>query len=70
MLSGKLSDYGIGKEATIHMIEVPPIKIIIEFEGKTQEISVPNNPSVTIRDVKRYLLEFRSKVQTFEKRFS
>jgi len=53
--NGTLADYGIRKESTLHVVEVPPIKINVEFEGATEEISVPNNAEVTVRDLKRII---------------
>jgi small GTP-binding protein len=53
MESGTLADYGIRKESTLHVVEVPPIKVNVDFEGNVEEINVPNNAEVTIRDVKR-----------------
>eukprot|EP00026_Physarum_polycephalum_P003625 Phypoly_transcript_03638.p1 GENE.Phypoly_transcript_03638~~Phypoly_transcript_03638.p1 ORF type:complete len:690 (+),score=148.68 Phypoly_transcript_03638:252-2321(+) len=53
--SGTLADYGIRKESTLHVVEVPPIKVNVDFEGNVEEINVPNNAEVTIRDVKRII---------------
>jgi hypothetical protein len=36
-------------------VQIPPIRVNVEFEGQTEEIQIPNNDTVTIRDVARII---------------
>jgi len=53
--SGTVSSYGIGKEATLHVVEVkdPTVNVSVEFEGTVAEVSIPFRPDVTVRDLAR-----------------
>jgi Ras-related C3 botulinum toxin substrate 1 len=52
---GSLDTHGIKKEATLHVLEVPPVKLTIIFEGKEAEVTVPSVPTTTVRDIKRQI---------------
>jgi hypothetical protein len=57
MDTGIISNYELKQETTIHMNELPkpkPITVNVEFDEVTREVSIPNEPGIIIRDVKRY----------------
>ncbi|PRP82097.1 hypothetical protein PROFUN_03787 [Planoprotostelium fungivorum] len=50
---GKLADYGITNECTVHVNAIPPLKLTITYGAETVGIDVPRRSDVTARDIKR-----------------
>eukprot|EP01117_Protostelium_nocturnum_P001180 TRINITY_DN114_c0_g1_i2.p1 TRINITY_DN114_c0_g1~~TRINITY_DN114_c0_g1_i2.p1 ORF type:complete len:333 (-),score=113.91 TRINITY_DN114_c0_g1_i2:154-1152(-) len=53
MNEGTLSGYGVGKEATIHVQQIPPLNITVELDGVTKTVQVPASKRITVRDLAR-----------------
>eukprot|EP01117_Protostelium_nocturnum_P004111 TRINITY_DN153_c0_g1_i1.p1 TRINITY_DN153_c0_g1~~TRINITY_DN153_c0_g1_i1.p1 ORF type:complete len:696 (+),score=336.02 TRINITY_DN153_c0_g1_i1:109-2196(+) len=53
MNEGTLAGYGVGKEATIHVQQIPPLNITIELDGTSKPVQAPGNKRVTVRDFSR-----------------
>jgi hypothetical protein len=56
LTDGTLAKYEIEKESTLHMKKIVSVKLFAEYKGVTKEVSIPNAPGVTIRDLKRFVL--------------
>eukprot|EP01097_Dermamoeba_algensis_P003083 TRINITY_DN2242_c0_g1_i1.p1 TRINITY_DN2242_c0_g1~~TRINITY_DN2242_c0_g1_i1.p1 ORF type:complete len:476 (+),score=127.20 TRINITY_DN2242_c0_g1_i1:87-1514(+) len=55
LTSGKLSSFGVSEESTIHLAELPSIKVLVKFEDLTKEISLPVSPPPTILQLKQQI---------------
>lgn len=49
---GSLQKFGIGNEATIHLLPEKPITFVVDWKGDCRKVTIPSK-SVSVRDVKR-----------------